>query len=102
MKVISSKYAKLELDDATHYYELEYPGLGGRFREEIRKAARRISEYPEARTVERGDVRKCILHTFPYKLLYSIEDLGIHLTQPATTGSVWANARRLSQNHFGS
>lgn len=25
MKVIFSKYAKLELDDATHYYELEYP-----------------------------------------------------------------------------
>jgi plasmid stabilization system protein ParE len=74
MKVIFSKYAKLELDDATHYYELEYPGLGRRFREEIRKTARRISEYPEAWTVERGDVRKCILHTFPYKLLYSIEE----------------------------
>ena len=40
MKVIFSKYAKQELDDATHYYEVEYPGLGIRFREEIRKAAR--------------------------------------------------------------
>jgi plasmid stabilization system protein ParE len=74
MKVIFSKYAKQELDDATHYYEVEYPGLGMRFREEIRKAARRISEYPEAWSVERGDVRKCALHKFPYKLLYSIEE----------------------------
>ncbi|MEW6614970.1 MAG: type II toxin-antitoxin system RelE/ParE family toxin [Thermodesulfobacteriota bacterium] len=74
MKVIFSKYAKQELDDATHYYEVEQPGLGRRFREEIGKAARRISEYPEAWSVERSDVRKCILHKFPYKLLYSIEE----------------------------
>ncbi|MBU2621635.1 MAG: type II toxin-antitoxin system RelE/ParE family toxin [Proteobacteria bacterium] len=73
MKVIFSKYAKQELDDATQYYEIEYRGLGKRFREEVRKAAKRISGYPKAWSVERGDVRKCILHKFPYKLLYSIE-----------------------------
>jgi len=73
MRVIFSKYARQELDDATQYYEIEYQGLGKRFREEVRKAAKRISEYPEAWSVERGDVRKCILHKFPYKLLYSNE-----------------------------
>jgi hypothetical protein len=75
MKVIFSKYAKQELDDATQYYEIEYQGLGKRFREEVRKAAKRISGYPEAWSVERGDVRKCILHKFPYKLLYSMGEL---------------------------
>lgn len=74
MKVIFSKYAKQELDDAVHYYELEYEGLGRRFRQEVKKAAIRISEYPMAWSVERGDVRKCLLHKFPYKLLYSIEE----------------------------
>jgi len=73
MMVIFSQYASQELDDATRYYEIEHPGLGVRFREEVRKAVKRISEYPEAWSVERGDVRKCILHRFPYKLLYSIE-----------------------------
>ena len=73
MEVIFSKFAKQELDDATHFYEIEYQGLGKRFKEEIRKAAKRITEYPEAWSVERGDVRKCLLHRFPYKLLYSIE-----------------------------
>jgi hypothetical protein len=24
-------------------------------------------------SVERGEIRKCLLHKFPYKLLYSIE-----------------------------
>lgn len=73
MKVIFSMYATQELDDATSYYEFEYRGLGKRFREEVRKAAKRISEYPQAWSVERGDVRKCTLHKFPYKLLYSAE-----------------------------
>ena len=73
MKVIFSKYPRQELDDATQYYEIEYQGLGKRFRDEVRKAAKRISEYPEAWSVERGEVRKCILHKFPYKLLYSLE-----------------------------
>lgn len=74
MKVIFSKYAKQELNDAVHYYELEYEGLGRRFREEVKKAAIRVSEYPKVWSVERGDVRKCLLHKFPYKRLYSIEE----------------------------
>ena len=73
MKVIFSKYAKLELEGAIRFYELEFKGLGRRFKEEVKKAAIRISEYPEAWSVERGDVRKCLLHRFPYKLLYSLE-----------------------------
>ena len=74
MRVIFSKLARQELDDATQYYEIEFQGLGKRFRREVRKASKRISEYPEAWSVERGDVRKCLLHKFPYKLLYSIEE----------------------------
>jgi len=60
MKVIFSKFAKLELDDASRFYELEYKGLGRWFRNEIKAAAIRISEYPEAWSVARGDIRKCI------------------------------------------
>lgn len=74
MRVIFSKLAKQELDDASRYLEIEFQGLGKRFREEVRKATKRITNYPEAWSVERGDVRKCLLHKFPYKLLYSIED----------------------------
>lgn len=73
MRVVFSSIAKKELDDAVQYYELEHPGLGGKFKQEVKKAALRISEYPEAWSIERGEVRKCLLHTFPYKILYSIE-----------------------------
>jgi hypothetical protein len=74
MRVLFSKLAKLELDDASKYYEIEFPNLGGRFRNEVRKAVVRISEYPEAWAIEQGEVRKCLLHVFPYKILYSIEE----------------------------
>ncbi len=74
MRVIFTKYAKQELEDAARYYELEYAGLGKGFKEEVRRAALRIAEYPQAWSLERGDVRKCLLHKFPYKLLYSTEE----------------------------
>ena len=73
-RIIFTRYAKQELEDAVRYYELEYSGLGKRFKEEVERAALRIAEYPQAWSVDRGDVRKCLLHKFPYKLLYSIEE----------------------------
>lgn len=74
MRVIFTRIARQELEDAVRYYELEYLGLGSKFKEEMRKAALRIAEYPQAWSIERGDVRKCRLHKFPYKLMYSVEE----------------------------
>ncbi|NUO07716.1 MAG: type II toxin-antitoxin system RelE/ParE family toxin [Candidatus Brocadia sp.] len=74
MKVIFTNLAKLELEDATTFYELEYQGLGKRFKQEVEQSIRRIIEYPKASSIERGDIRKRSLHKFPYKILYSIEN----------------------------
>lgn len=74
MRVIFARIARQEMEDAVRYYEFEYSGLGSRFKEEVRKAALRIAAYPQAWSVERGDVRKCLLHKFPYKLMYSVEE----------------------------
>lgn len=73
MRVVFSKYAKLELEDAVRFYDLQHAGLGDRFKVEVKKAALRIAEYPTAWSSESGEVRKCLLHKFPYSLLYSIE-----------------------------
>jgi len=74
MRVIFTRIARRELEDAVRYYELEYSGLGHRFKEEVRKAALRIAGHPQAWSTERGDMRKCLLHKFPYKLMYSVEE----------------------------
>lgn len=73
-RVIFTRIARQELEDAVRFYELEYSGLGQSFKEEVRKSALRIAEYPKAWSIERGEVRKCLLHRFPYKLLYSVEE----------------------------
>ncbi len=52
MQVIFSRLAKHELDDATQYYEIEFQGLGTRFRKEVKKAIIRICEYPDAWSIE--------------------------------------------------
>ncbi|CAN5619484.1 hypothetical protein BH10ACI3_BH10ACI3_08100 [soil metagenome] len=73
MKILFSAYARNELQDAINYLELEFEGLGDKFKSEVKSAAERIARHPLAWSVERGDVRKCLLHKFPYKLLYSVE-----------------------------
>ncbi len=73
MRIVFSKYAKLEMEDAISFYELKYFDLGKRFKDEVKRAVLRIAEYPTAWSVESGDVRKCLLHKFSYKLLYSFE-----------------------------
>lgn len=39
MRVIFTRLAKQELEDAVRFYELEYSGLERKFKEEIRKAS---------------------------------------------------------------
>jgi len=73
VKVFFSTLATTELEDACRLYDIEFVGLGHQFREVARKATLRIAEYPKAWSIERGEVRKCLLHRFPYKMLYSIE-----------------------------
>jgi len=79
MKTIFDKFAQLELEDASEYYELEVPGLGPLFREEVKRGLRRIREYPDAWAKEKGDVRRFLLHRFPYQILYSIEKNYIYI-----------------------
>lgn len=73
MKIIFTRFAEQELNDAVYYYESQFSGLGKRFKEEIRKSIQRINEYPKAWSVEREEIRRCVINKFPYKLLYSIE-----------------------------
>ena len=73
MRVVFSKNAALELVDAVDYFNQEHPALGNRSENEVKKAVERISEYPTSWSLERGEIRKYLMHKFPYKLLYSIE-----------------------------
>ncbi|MFO0700718.1 MAG: hypothetical protein U0236_15970 [Nitrospira sp.] len=45
MRVIFTRIATRELEDAVRAYEFDYAALRRRFKEEVRKAALRVAEY---------------------------------------------------------
>ncbi len=74
MKIEFLPEAKAELDEAIEYYELQVKGLGATFKSVAKSTIKRISTFPTAWSVVCPDIRKCIMHKFPYTVLYSIEE----------------------------
>lgn len=66
--------AKDELDEAIEYYELQVDGLGDTFKDIVKSTIKRIAVFPTAWSIIRPNIRKCIMHKFPYNVLYSIEE----------------------------
>jgi plasmid stabilization system protein ParE len=64
--------AETEITEAADFYDLEIPGLGGVFIEEIQRAIESISQFPEAAPFIRGRVRKGAVLKFPCSLVYSV------------------------------
>jgi plasmid stabilization system protein ParE len=64
--------AEVEINEAADFYDLEGPGLGLAFIDEIQRALQRIVEFPDAAPLIRGPVRKRIVSKFPYSLIYSV------------------------------
>ena len=82
MKVIFSKPAKLELEDAVIFYELECLGLGKRFKQEVQKAIKRIIAYPNAWSIEQGGAKgfSPLRTHFPLRRTQRISTAVGHLT----------------------
>jgi toxin ParE1/3/4 len=64
--------AEIEINEAADFYDLESPGLGSIFIDEIQRSIEIIAQFPEAGPLIRGRVRKKPLVKFPYSLVYSI------------------------------
>ena len=73
MRVKFTLHAKSELEDSVAYYELQHPGLGVRFKQEVRAAIARTLDFPDSFPAVSGSVRKAFVRAFPYKILFSVE-----------------------------
>lgn len=67
------RLAQRELTEAAQFYDMESPGLGASFLDEVEHCTRAVLEYPEAGQIVIGTVRRRLLARFPYALLYSIK-----------------------------
>jgi toxin ParE1/3/4 len=66
--------ARDEYLHAADYYEQRKPGLGARFTLEVEATIARILEAPPRWPLFEQDIRRCLTHTFPYGILYSVEN----------------------------
>jgi hypothetical protein len=73
------RLAEHELNEASQYYDLEEPGLGSSFLQEVDRCLQFIEAQPEAGQILRGAVRRRLLRRFPYALLYRVNPSGIRI-----------------------
>jgi toxin ParE1/3/4 len=66
--------ALAELSHAAGYYAEQSLGLELRFLAEVERAVDRISDDPERWRTFAGDVRRVLVHVFPFSVLYSIQN----------------------------
>ena len=73
------RLAEYELNEAAQYYDLEEPGLGAAFLEEVDRCLQSIQAAPEVGAILRGTVRRRLLRRFPYAILYRIKPSSIRI-----------------------
>lgn len=69
--------ASAEFERAVAYYEERQAGLGLDLALEVQAAIGNIVAFPRAWPIVEGEIRRCLVHRFPYGILYSIEPTGI-------------------------
>jgi plasmid stabilization system protein ParE len=73
------RLAQREIDEGVQFYNLESPGLGAAFLDEVERCTQVILQYPEAGQLIIGTIRRRLIRRFPYALLYSIRHNSIRV-----------------------
>lgn len=73
MKVIFGDAAKLELEGAIEWYELQQPGLGKRFALAFHSTVSVLRVYPNINSELANNIRRAIVKEFPYGIIYSVK-----------------------------
>jgi plasmid stabilization system protein ParE len=74
MRHVFHPEALREYSEAASYYKKISPGLGKAFVREVETSVRKILSGPETWRVVEEDVRRYLLHRFPYGIYYTIEE----------------------------
>jgi plasmid stabilization system protein ParE len=65
--------AKRDLEVAAAWYEERREAMGGEFIDEFLLCVVRIESNPESYAVVDAEVRRALLHRFPYAIYYTVE-----------------------------
>lgn len=65
--------AEEEMSEAALFYDAASDGLGTDFLDDVQQAVDRLCEYPEAGKAVSSNLRRMLLHRFPFSIIYSVE-----------------------------
>ena len=69
-----SQLAFFEIEDAKEYYNLQNPTLGDTFKNDVKKTIENIKNFPNLYPNITNDLKRTVLHRFPYSIFYAITD----------------------------
>ena len=67
-----SQLAFLEIEDAKEFYNLQKPTLGDTFKNDVKKTIENIKNFPNLYPNITNDLKRTVLHRFPYSIFYAI------------------------------
>ncbi len=73
LAVILDPEARVEFDEGYDFYEGRQAGLGEVFADAVQLVLDRIGESPQSHRVVFGNVRRAVVHGFPYCVYYREE-----------------------------
>jgi len=71
-KIVYRPMAETDAGEAFSWYEQQRVGLGREFLDELRRAENSIAMMPLAYQIVKREARRCMLHRFPYQLIYRL------------------------------
>lgn len=76
MRIEFLEPAESEFYEAIAYYNIQKPGLGNEFAQEVEATIKRIIEHQEAWTTVSFSTRtrRCLTQRFPYAIVYQIRE----------------------------
>jgi plasmid stabilization system protein ParE len=83
MNVRLTSAAYRELAAAAEYYEDQQAGLADRFLAAVAEAMERIARHPETWVHVSPRVQRCLVHRFPFALLYHVSSEDIQIVAVA-------------------
>ena len=74
MKVEFHPSTAADVNEGASFYRRARPGLESEFRQEINAAIDRIASGPMLFPIVETQIRRCIVHRFPYSILFRLVD----------------------------
>ena len=77
LEVVLRPQAESDLTVAFRWYEERNPGLGFEFRQAVEDSIRTIRLYPHSHRVVYNNVRRALVHRFPYAVFCMVSEQAI-------------------------